>query len=265
MAPWGYSKENGPATWHKDCPIANTGVRQSPIDLITTGQTCAKYDSNLKPVIVSYPAFSEATFLNNGHSVQFQPSAGNLSELSGGPLTKKYKFEQFHFHWGNNDSEGSEHRVNGKMYPAELHLVHWNSESPNFSSFQEAVGSNDPHALCVLGFFLKVGAENASLKPITDLLSKVKNAGSSVSFPGKFDLKAVLPETLTDYYTYDGSLTTPPLAECVKWIVFKEPIEVSTAQMEAFRAVDDGHGKPITGNYRPPCPLHTRTVAASFK
>ena len=41
-------------------------------------------------------------------------------ELSGGPLAKKYKFEQFHFHWGDKDSEGSEHRLNGNMYPAEV-------------------------------------------------------------------------------------------------------------------------------------------------
>jgi len=40
--------------------------------------------------------------------------------LSEGPLTKKYKFEQFHFHWGGGDLEGSEHRVDGKMYPAEV-------------------------------------------------------------------------------------------------------------------------------------------------
>jgi len=45
-------------------------------------------------------------------------------ELSGGPLSKKYKFEQFHFHWGDKDSEGSEHRLNGKMYPAEVTTSH---------------------------------------------------------------------------------------------------------------------------------------------
>ena len=43
-----------------------------------------------------------------------------IVELSGGPLGKKYKFEQFHFHWGDKDSEGSEHRLNGQMYPAEV-------------------------------------------------------------------------------------------------------------------------------------------------
>ena len=44
--------------------------------------------------------------------------------VSGGPLSSKYKFEQFHFHWGGNDKEGSEHRVDGKMYPAEVGTKH---------------------------------------------------------------------------------------------------------------------------------------------
>lgn len=258
MVGWGYEKENGPAHWHKDCPIAN-GKNQSPIDLIT-GE--AKYDSGLKPLTAKYTPFSDAKFLNNGHSVQFQPSPGNPSELTGGMLTAKYNFEQFHFHWGGNDAEGSEHRVDGKMYPAELHFVHWNSTCP---SFKDAVGSGGPNGLCVLGFFLKVGAENAALKPIIDLLSQVKDPGTSVTVPGKYDMQAILPATLTDYYTYDGSLTTPPLAECVKWIVFKKPLEVSKAQMEAFRSVMNRDGKPMVGNYRPPCPLHERAVKTSFK
>lgn len=66
----------GPETWHKECPIAAKGKRQSPIDLKTSG---VEYDADLKPVVVSYPAFSDAMFLNNGHSVQFQPGTGNLS------------------------------------------------------------------------------------------------------------------------------------------------------------------------------------------
>lgn len=65
----------GPAHWHKDCPIAN-GKNQSPIDLIN-GEV--KYDSGLKPLTAKYVPFSDAKFLNNGHSVQFQPSAGNGS------------------------------------------------------------------------------------------------------------------------------------------------------------------------------------------
>ena len=43
-----------------------------------------------------------------------------VPELSGGPLNYKYKFEQFHFHWGSTDRDGSEHRVNGEMEAAEV-------------------------------------------------------------------------------------------------------------------------------------------------
>lgn len=66
----------GPDTWHKDCPIASKGERQSPIDLKASE---AKHDSKLEPVVVSYPAFTDAKVLNNGHSVQFQPGAGHQS------------------------------------------------------------------------------------------------------------------------------------------------------------------------------------------
>ena len=52
-----------------------------------------------------------------------------ILECCGGPLTKKYKFEQFHFHWGGHDSEGSEHTVEGKMYPAEVGTKQWNFKS----------------------------------------------------------------------------------------------------------------------------------------
>ncbi|KAM7432493.1 Phospholipase A2 crotoxin acid subunit CA [Porites harrisoni] len=258
MATWGYRQDNGPDTWHKSCPVA-TGERQSPIDLTDSIVKGIK----LQPFAVSYPPLSNPKFFNNGHSVQYQADdSGNSTELSGGPLTEPYKFGQFHFHWGAKDDEGSEHRVNGKMFPAELHLVHFKAK---YAGIGEAVQSGDADGLCVLGFFLKVGAENASLKPITDLLPKLKEPKSSEPVPASFDLKAILPSALTDYYTYEGSLTTPPLAQCVKWVVFKNPLEVSAAQMEAFRTVDDRFGDKMVGNYRPPCPLHSRTVSATFK
>ncbi|KAK2563709.1 Carbonic anhydrase 2 [Acropora cervicornis] len=226
---WGYDKENGPANWYKSCPIAFIGKRQSPIDLIDNE---VKRDSSLKPLVVSYPPFSKGKFLNNGHSVQFVPDASNnLSDL--------------------------------ETVDKNLHFVHWDCET--HASFPETVKANKRNGLCVLGFFLKVGAENAALKPITDMLPKLKKAGSSEPLAIEFDMRSVMPKDLTDYYTYDGSLTTPPLLECVKWVVFKEPLEVSAAQMEAFRAVENGSGEPLVGNYRPPCPLHSRTVAASFK
>ena len=43
-------------------------------------------------------------------------------DLAGGPLDCEYKVAQFHLHWGKTDVSGSEHRVNGHMYPAEVRL-----------------------------------------------------------------------------------------------------------------------------------------------
>lgn len=63
------------------------------------------------------------------------------------------------------------------------------------------------------------------------------------SFQGKqttfdnFDAKTLLPPSL-DYWTYDGSLTTPPLLESVTWIVLREPISVNPAQVLNFLYID---------------------------
>ena len=73
----------GPANWYKECPIASTGERQSPIDLKVSE---AKHDSKLKPVVVSYPTFNDAKLLNNGHSVTFLPDVG---QQSGNNITLK--------------------------------------------------------------------------------------------------------------------------------------------------------------------------------
>ena len=74
--------------------------------------------------------------------------------MKGGPVEHEHKFLQFHLHWGKNDSEGSEHLVDGKSYSAELHIVNWNSQL--YTSPAEAVKSNKQDGLIVLGIFLKV-------------------------------------------------------------------------------------------------------------
>nr|AYD38862.1 carbonic anhydrase 2 [Mytilus edulis] len=84
--------------------------------------------------------------MNTGKSVKVQ--ATKASEISGGPLTGTYRLEQFHFHWGADDNKGSEHTINGKMYAAELHLVHYNTKYANFG---EAV--DKPDGLAVFGIF----------------------------------------------------------------------------------------------------------------
>ncbi|KAL4648442.1 carbonic anhydrase-like [Arapaima gigas] len=256
---WGYGPHNGPDKWGKKFPLAS-GSRQSPIDIVP-GQ--AGYDPALKPLVIKYDPKTSRGILNNGHSFQVDfADDTDSSTLTGGPLSGTHRLRQFHFHWGSSDDRGSEHTVGGKKYPCELHLVHWNTKYPSF-----AEAASKPDGLAVLGVFLKVGVANPHLQKVLDALDSIKYKGMQTTFPG-FDPKVIIPSSL-DYWTYEGSLTTPPLLESVTWIVLKQPICVSSEQMAKFRRLlFSTEGEPpchMLNNYRPPQPLKGRKVRASFK
>lgn len=256
---WGYSKSNGPENWHKEFPIAN-GDRQSPVD-IDTGT--AQHDPSLQPLLICYDKVASKSIVNNGHSfnVEFDDSQ-DFAVLKEGPLSGSYRLIQFHFHWGSSDGQGSEHTVNKKKYAAELHLVHWNTK---YGDFGKAV--QHPDGLAVLGIFLKIGPASQGLQKITEALHSIKTKGKRAAF-ANFDPCSLLPGNL-DYWTYPGSLTTPPLLECVTWIVLKEPITVSSEQMSHFRKLNfnaEGEAEELmVDNWRPAQPLKNRKIKASFK
>ncbi|KAM5137587.1 carbonic anhydrase 2 [Callospermophilus lateralis] len=256
---WGYGKHNGPEHWHKDFPIAK-GERQSPVNIDTK---TAKHDPSLKPLCLCYEQPTSRRIVNNGHSfnVEFDDSQ-DTAALKGGPLDGTYRLIQFHFHWGSSDGQGSEHTVDKTTYAAELHLVHWNTKYKDFGKAVE-----QPDGLAVLGIFLKIGSANPGLQKVLDILDSIKTKGKSSDFTG-FDPRGLLPKNL-DYWTYPGSLTTPPLLECVTWIVLKEPISVSSEQMSKFRQLNfNFEGEPeelMVDNWRPAQPLKNRQIKASFK
>ncbi|KAM3849884.1 carbonic anhydrase-like [Diretmus argenteus] len=217
---WGYGATDGPAKWAEGFPIAN-GPRQSPINIIPNE---AGYDPSLKTLKLKYSGTDSTGILNNGHSFQVDfVDDGDTSTLTGGPISGTYRLRQFHFHWGASDDRGSEHTVNGINFPCELHLVHWNTKYPSFGE-----AASQPDGLAVVGVFLKIGAANPRLQKVLDALDAIKSKGKQANFPN-FNPKTLLPGSL-DYWTYDGSLTTPPLLESVTWIVLKEPISVSPVQ-----------------------------------
>lgn len=256
---WGYGKHNGPEHWYKEFPIAN-GERQSPVDINTS---TAQHDPTLQPLSIFYDKAASKRILNNGHSfnVEFDDSQDH-AVLKGGPLSDTYRLIQFHFHWGSSDSQGSEHTVNKKKYAAELHFVHWNTK---YGEFGKAV--HQPDGLAVLGIFLKIGPANQGLEKVLKALNSIKTKGKSAVF-ADFDPCSLLPGKL-DYWTYPGSLTTPPLLECVTWIVLKEPITVTSEQMSHFRRLNfNAEGDPeelMVDNWRPAQPLKDRKLRASFK
>ncbi|KAJ1192852.1 hypothetical protein NDU88_002158 [Pleurodeles waltl] len=258
---WGYEEHNGPEHWHELFPLAY-GERQSPIDIQTKN---VKYDPDLGPLKPAYDPTSATVILNFGHSfnVEFDDS-DPVSVLSGGPLSESYRLKQVHFHWGLTDDCGSEHTVDGVQYASELHMVHWNAEK--YSDFVEAV--SQPDGLAVISCLLELGEDNSALQQITDVLDSIKNKGEEAVFTD-FDPMSLLPESL-DYWTYLGSITVPPLLECVIWIVLKDRISISPEQLAKFRSLhhsecEDDNSCLMLSTFRPPQPLWNREVRASFK
>ncbi|KAH3803402.1 carbonic anhydrase-like [Dreissena polymorpha] len=254
---WGYTEENGPYTWYKHFPIARSGIRQSPINIDSFE---AEYDDALTDIHleVSYQAEDDVTLKNNGHNLQCQIT--QLGYLTGGPLgNQQFRLEQFHLHWGSHDTRGSEHTIDGEQFAAELHLVHWNTK---YDSFAEAVDKSD--GLAVLGVMIKSGIENPFFSVVSDNLGGLIQAHSEDTIPSSLDPTDLLPGDISAYWTYEGSLTTPPLFESVQWIVFKEPVEFSHSQLDALRSLIDSDGNAMQDNFRPPQPINGRQVRASF-
>ncbi|XP_012912395.1 carbonic anhydrase 5A, mitochondrial isoform X1 [Mustela putorius furo] len=182
--------------------------------------------------------------------------SGTGAGICGGPLENHYRLKQFHFHWGATDERGSEHTVDGRVYPAELHLVHWNSVK--YRNYTDAVvGEN---GVAVIGVFVKLGARHEELQKLVRVLPEIKLKGARAAV-GPFQPSCLLP-ACRDYWTYPGSLTTPPLSESVTWIVQKRPIEVAQDQLAAFRTLLSSalgeEERSMVDNYRPLQPLMNR-------
>lgn len=253
---WGYGRSNGPSAWRQSFPIAD-GERQSPIDIVTS---IAEYDPTLTSVVLTpkYDLERELEISNTGHSICAK--IHQVSELTGGPLHHTYRLEQFHFHWGETESRGSEHTIDGKEYPGELHLVHYNCDK--YKSFGDA--AKEPDGLAVLGVMIKLGDTHLGFQTLSDSAEQVKKPDEKCNIRSSFTPACLLPGNTCNYWTYEGSLTTPPLYESVTWIVLYDALEISKDQLKCFRALIDSDDQPMQDNFRPPCPLKGRKLRKSF-
>ncbi|XP_001353354.2 carbonic anhydrase 2 [Drosophila pseudoobscura] len=259
---FGYGGQHGPEHWSEDYNRCS-GKQQSPIniDLVNvedkTYPTLEFFNTMVTPKVMHIS--------NNGHTVLVRMTyeEGMEPRVRGGPLSELspftgYQFEQFHFHWGENDTVGSEDLIDNHAYPAELHVVLRNLEYPNFES---ALGKD--HGLAVMAFFFQVKKEGTeSYEDFTNQLAKIGRKGMSVNFTNPMPLRDYLSWDLLNYYTYVGSLTTPPCSEDVTWIDFMEPIDITEKQLDAFRQLtaNDEH---LNNNFRPIQPLNDRKVYKS--
>ncbi len=223
QAHWGYQGAHGAQHWgdieagFAECKL---GKEQSPIDIRGAKK------SALSAIAFGY-AQSDAEIVNNGHTVQVNLTAGGTVTLDGA----EYKLLQFHFH------TPSEEKIKGKAYPMVAHLVHKNAEGQ----------------LAVVAVLFKQGKENAALKGVFDALPAKE--GETRALSGGFNPADILPADRA-YYKFMGSLTTPPCSEGVHWQVLKQPVEISKAQIAAFR-------KLYKMNARPVQPLNGRKIEES--
>jgi carbonic anhydrase len=263
---WSYeaTATNGPADWYHTYPTCG-GQKQSPIDIQTNGIQREGYLKSFDFINYNVVSNQLFTLTNNGHSFQVT-MPDNTVEIQGGGLHDRYALEQFHFHWGKDDVEGSEHLVNGKAHPLELHLVHY--DSTKYSSVSAAAAdTTNPEGIAVLGVFIDV-AQSANdeldvvLGELTTHFAEVSAEEGDITTTTAFAIESLLPKK-REYYRYLGSLTTPGCNEAVVWTVFTNPIYITQAQMDAFRTLHTDGGALLLENFRPPQPLYTRTVSLS--
>ncbi|XP_054734169.1 carbonic anhydrase 3 [Anastrepha obliqua] len=253
-----YNGALGPDHWAEQFRTCS-GKHQSPINIDSLNVVRRTY----QPMI--FKKFEEppknAEILNNGHTVVVRLDfADKRPTISGGPLDGEFVFEQLHFHWGDNDTVGSEDRINNISFPAELHMVFRNTK---YQTFGEA--AKEGNGVTVLAFFYAIVAhDNFDYAEFTELLEQVVKPDSVAKFRDPPCLWDFIHFDVQDYYTYIGSLTTPPCSEDVTWIDFQTPISISAKQIEHFRRLYTHGNKPLTHNFRPLQPLNDRTVFCSL-
>ncbi|KAE8634663.1 hypothetical protein XENTR_v10002397 [Xenopus tropicalis] len=269
--PWCYSSQDpkcGPDHW-KDISHNCGGESQSPINI---ERSKVKRDSHLGGI--SFQGYDHATpgrwkLINDGHSVLLSLSGEVIQShvnISGAGLPNTYRALQFHFHWGSSTRDGSEHLMDGKQYPMELHIVHMNAK---YQSITEA--KKDPQGLAVLGFFFTVSEiDNPSYNTLEAGMKNVSLKGEFIELDSTFPLEMLLPphDKLSRYYRYQGSLTTPDCSEVVIWTVFEDPISISQKQLKIMTetAHFTANGETLvkmSDNFRTPQPLKGRKVWAS--
>ena len=209
---WSYGGDGGPAEWGKlqsEFSLCGSGKRQSPIDI----RGGVKVD--LEPIRFDYRP-TGFNVIDNGHTVQANLGSGNTIEVGG----RRYELVQFHFH------RPSEERINGRQFEMVAHLVH-----------------KDPEGrLAVVAVLMDQGKQHPMVQLVWNSLPLEKKEETMSPVP--IDMNLMLPEDRR-YYTYMGSLTTPPCSEGVLWLVLKQPAQLSAEQLAVFAKLYPMNARPI--------------------
>ncbi|XP_036363247.1 carbonic anhydrase 7-like [Octopus sinensis] len=225
VSAWDYHNES--KYWVKQYPDCG-GKLQSPVAI---EHKLTSYKESKDLLFEGYvDIMHNVTLKNIGHTVAIEVKSEGI--VSGGELDGRYIAHQVHFHWGMNDIVGSEHMLNGKRYPMEVHILHY---AENYHNFQKA--SRQKHGLLIVAYFVATSNTYEDNEGFADIVENVKmiNFKGNTHTVSSWKLEEFAPINQTCYYFYDGSLTYPPCWETVMWIVYKDPLEISKRQMNEFR------------------------------
>jgi carbonic anhydrase len=221
---WSYDGSTGPSHWgdlNAEFAPCKTGHRQSPIDIHATQRAdlpAIQFDYRSTPLHI----------IDNGHTIMINYAAGSSIQVGG----KQYELKQFHFH------RPSEEEINGKRYDMAMHLVHVAQDG----------------SVVVVAVLLQKGEDNPLIHELWNDLPREKDKEQLLDNV-QIDVADLLPAD-RGYYTFSGSLTTPPCSENVTWYVLKHPVTVSAAEIQAF-------SKLYRHDARPTQPLYSRVVQES--
>jgi carbonic anhydrase len=223
-AHWEYEGAHGPTHWgtmdeaYRKC---SAGTHQSPIDIRDAKS------ADLPAITFAYRP-TPLKLIDNGHTVQVTYSPGSFMTVG----NQRYELQQFHFH------HPAEEKLSGKSYPMVAHLVHKNSAGQ----------------LAVVAVLLTKGTANPLVAKLWEYLPPA--AGKEVTPTGASVNATDLLPASRGYFTFSGSLTTPPCSEGVTWFVLKAPTQVSSGEVLTF-------ARRYPNNARPVQPLNGRVIKQS--
>ena len=221
---WSYEGDEGPSHWgelKEEFATCKTGSMQSPVDIAGTAET-----SEEGPKVSYVP--KSFSVIDNGHTIQANIEEGNFITLEG----KKYSLKQIHFH------SPSENQLRGKAFPLEGHLVH----------------KAEDGSLSVIAIFFDTMADVKENPVLNNIWGNVPSEKEKdVKVEGEMlDLVKLFPEE-GSMFRFEGSLTTPPCSEGVKWNVFESAVKIPESQIDSFK-------KHYNHNARPVQDLHERKL-----
>ena len=206
---WGYEGQHGPEHWGEHSIQCAQGKNQSPIDIR------GAVEADIEKLNINYHG-TVTGLTNNGHTLQAVVEGDNQFMVDG----TVFELAQFHFH------TPSENRIDSQQFPLEAHFVN----------------ADDKGSLAVVAVMFDTSEKHN--RAMASLLAKIPTKGESVELSEPISISDFIPKS-DHYYRFNGSLTTPPCSEGVRWFVLKAPHRLSTNQVAAMEQVMGKNNRPI--------------------